>query len=126
MEVVYHPLVRADVEETLTYYRKISGWLADEFQAELWDIIKRAAENPLRFHLADQGFRRANLKRFPYHLLYESRPESVPCSCATTNAIRSTDCRESKALKITLRFSDSGSRLAGNAKPVRKRGSENW
>lgn len=39
MEVVYHPLVRADVEAALTYYRKISGWLADEFHAELRDIV---------------------------------------------------------------------------------------
>ena len=77
MEVVYHPLVRADVEEALTYYRKISGWLADEFQAELRDIIDRAAEDPLRLHLADQGFRRANIKRFPYHVLYEIRPECL-------------------------------------------------
>ena len=39
MEVVYHPSVREDVEEALTYYRKISGRLADEFHAELRGII---------------------------------------------------------------------------------------
>ena len=77
MEVIYHPLVRGDVEEALSYYRKIAAPLADEFHAELRSIINQAAENPLRFHPADQGFRRANLKRFPYHLLYEIRPESL-------------------------------------------------
>jgi plasmid stabilization system protein ParE len=77
MEVGYHPLVRVDVEEALTYYQNISPRLADEFHAELRSTINRATENPLRFHLADQGFRRANLKRFPYHLLYEARPEYV-------------------------------------------------
>ena len=77
MEVIYHPQVRADVAEALSYYRKIAPRLADEFQAEFRDIIDRAAENPLRFHLADQGFRRANFNRFPYHLLYEFRPECV-------------------------------------------------
>ena len=75
MEVIYHPLVRSDVEEVLSYYRKISTRLADEFHAELRSIINRAAENPLRFHQADHGFRRANFNRFPYHLLYEVRPE---------------------------------------------------
>jgi hypothetical protein len=65
MEVIYHPLVRGDVEKALTYYRKICARLADEFHAELRDIINRAAENPLRFHLANEGFRRANLNRFP-------------------------------------------------------------
>lgn len=77
MEIIYHPQVRADVEEALSYYRKITRRLADEFQAELRDIIDRVAENPLRFHLADQGFRRAKFHRFPYHLLYEFRPECV-------------------------------------------------
>ena len=77
MEVIYHPLVRGDVEEVLSYYRKISPRLADDFHTELRAIINQAAESPLRFHLADQGFRRANLKRFPYHVLYELRPEAL-------------------------------------------------
>jgi len=61
MEIVYHPLVRGDVQEALIYYRKISARLANEFHADLKGTINRAAENPLRFHQADQGFRRANL-----------------------------------------------------------------
>jgi len=77
MEVAYHPLVRRDVEEVLSYYRKVSTQLADEFHDELRSIINRAAENPLRFPPTDQGFRRANLKRFPYHVLYELRPEHL-------------------------------------------------
>ena len=77
MEVVYHPLVRRDVEEPLSYYREISTRLADEFHAELRSTIDQAAENPLRFHLTDQGFRRANLRRFPYHVLYEIHPERM-------------------------------------------------
>jgi len=54
MEVVYHPLVRRDVEEPLSYYRKISTRLADEFHAELRSTIDQAAENPLRFHLGSR------------------------------------------------------------------------
>lgn len=71
MEINYHPLVRRDVAQTLKYYRAISSQLADEFHAELRDIINKVVENPLRFHFADRGFRRANLPRFPYHVLYE-------------------------------------------------------
>ena len=77
MEVIFHPLVRRDVEEPLSYYRKISASLADEFRDELRSTIGRAADNPLRFPPAEQGFRRANLKRFPYHVLYEVRPENL-------------------------------------------------
>ena len=77
MEVIYHPMVRGDVEEALSYYGKISDRLADEFQAELLTTINRAAENPLRFHQTDQGFWRANLLRFPYHVLYEFCPDCL-------------------------------------------------
>lgn len=77
MEVIYHPLVKTDVAEALRYYRKISSRLADELRDELREIILRASENPGRFHPTDKGFRRANLPRFPYHVLYEVRHECL-------------------------------------------------
>lgn len=77
MEVIYHPLVKRDVAEALKYYGEISSRLADEFHAEVRAIIAQTADNPLRFHSADRGFRRANLRRFPYHILYEVRAESL-------------------------------------------------
>jgi plasmid stabilization system protein ParE len=77
MEVAYHPLVREDVIGILRYYRGVSRELADEFYNELRTTIDRAAENPVRFHVAGKGFRRANLSRFPYHVIYEVRAESI-------------------------------------------------
>ena len=77
MEIVYHPLVQRDVEEVLAYYQKVSEHLTNEFHDELRSVINEAAENPLKFPPAAQGFRRANLKRFPYHILYEVRPEQL-------------------------------------------------
>jgi len=77
MEVIYHPLVRRDVLEIRRYYRKISPKLADEFRDELRNTISRSAENPLRFPPVAQGFRRANLKRFPYHILYEVQAQLI-------------------------------------------------
>jgi plasmid stabilization system protein ParE len=77
MDVTYHPLVRGDVEEALSYYHKVCARLADEFHAELPDLIHRAAVHPLRFHQVDQGFRRASLRRFPYHVLYEVHLDCV-------------------------------------------------
>ena len=49
MEIVYHPLVRSDVEEPLTYYRNVSARLADEFHAELRAILDQAAETRCGF-----------------------------------------------------------------------------
>lgn len=77
MEVSYHPLVKRDVTEALHYYHRISPRLADEFHAEVRSMIERAAEQPLRFHPADQSLRRINLRRFPYHVLYDVRPDSI-------------------------------------------------
>lgn len=71
MEVIYHPLVRRDLVEILRYYRKISEQLADEVHAEFKHTIDLASETPLRFPPTEQGFRRANLTRFPYHVWYE-------------------------------------------------------
>jgi plasmid stabilization system protein ParE len=77
MEVRYHPAVRADVLEAARTYHDISPGLADDFDLELKATIAKAAANPLRFHLVERGFRRANLKRFPYHFLYEVQPDCI-------------------------------------------------
>ena len=77
MEVAYHPEVRREVIAILRYYHAISPALATEFHQELQATIDRAAENPLRFHAADKGFRRANLMRFPYHVIYEASSQSI-------------------------------------------------
>ena len=77
MEVSYHPLVKRDVAGVLHYYHDISPVLAAELEVELQFIINRAAENPLRFHPAGRDFRRINLRRFPYHVLYDIRPGSI-------------------------------------------------
>jgi len=61
----------------LKYYAEISPPLADEFENEVKLIVSQAANNPLRFHPTDRGFRRANLRRFPYHVLYEARDNSI-------------------------------------------------
>ena len=75
MEVKFHPLVKRDMAEALRYYDGVSIRLAEEFREEVLVIIAEAAANPLRFHLGDQNFRRANLRRFPYHILYEIRTD---------------------------------------------------
>jgi len=77
MEVKYHPLVRQDVLAAARKYHDISHRLAAEFDTELKATIAQAAKNPLRFHPVDFGLRRANLKRFPYHFLYDIHPTFI-------------------------------------------------
>jgi plasmid stabilization system protein ParE len=77
VEVTYHPFVKRDFIEALRYYHGITGALEDEFHEEVRSAITQAAANPLRFHLVDQRFHRANLRRFPYHILYEIREQDL-------------------------------------------------
>jgi hypothetical protein len=77
VEITFHPLVKRDFIEAVTYYNGISAGLASEFDDEVRFILSQLIVSPLRFHLVEQGFRRANLRRFPYHILYEIRVEKL-------------------------------------------------
>lgn len=77
MRVVYHPAVQRDVNRILRYYDRISPRLGDAFWAELLTTIQVAAGSPGRFHPVEQGRHQANLKRFPYHLLYRVMAQGI-------------------------------------------------
>jgi len=77
VEISFHPLVKRDFAEAFTYYRGISVNLANEFDHEVRFVLTQLTLNPARFHLVDQGFRRANLRRFPFHILYEVDAEKL-------------------------------------------------
>ena len=77
MRVVYHPFVQPDVTKILRHYDRISPRLGDEFWAELMRLVELVAANPERFHFTDRGLRRANMRRFPYHLLFREKTDSV-------------------------------------------------
>jgi toxin ParE1/3/4 len=77
MEIVFHPLVRRDIQQPIQYYKTISDQLAQEFRSELKEVLDQVTRNPLRFHITDRGFRRANFQRFPYHLLYDVTADHV-------------------------------------------------
>jgi plasmid stabilization system protein ParE len=77
VSVQYHPAVEQDVAEALRRYDAVSTRLAEEFKAELRRAIAVAAERPARFHLVKSGLHRANLKRFPYHIIYQELTDGI-------------------------------------------------
>jgi toxin ParE1/3/4 len=77
MKLAYHPLVQRDVSGILRHYDGISPRLGDEFWAELLRLTALVAAQPERFHLANRGLRRADMRRFPYHLLFRERPDGI-------------------------------------------------
>jgi len=77
VRVEYHPAVERDVAEALQRYDSVSQRLGEDFKAELRRVIAVAAAKPGRFHLVKPGFRRANLKRFPYHFIYRELADGI-------------------------------------------------
>ena len=77
MRLTYHPLVQRDVSGILRHYDEISPRLGDEFWAELTRLLQIVLARPERFHFSDRRLRRANLTRFPYHLLFRVTAGSV-------------------------------------------------
>jgi len=77
VNVQYHPAVEQDVADALRRYDEVSPILGDEFKKELRHFIRLAAANSGRFHPVSSKFRRANLKRFPYHFLYREIPDGI-------------------------------------------------
>ena len=73
MTASYHFLVQNDIRGILNYYKRESGpELAEDFFAEFELAVAGAIANPRSNHFdIHSGWRRANLKRFPYHFLYE-------------------------------------------------------
>ena len=74
MKVVYHRAAVRDVRQILDHYEAEAGvQLADRFFHELLETIAKALSNPRHFPPLGGSIRRANLRSFPYHVLYEEK-----------------------------------------------------
>lgn len=71
MGLVFHRLIRDDLQSVLAYYRREGGdVLAERFHAEFEQLLASLSANPARFHRVSDTLCRANFRKFPYHLLY--------------------------------------------------------
>jgi plasmid stabilization system protein ParE len=78
MRLVLHPKVYSDIAQIMEYYEQVASVdLADEFYAELQQLIREAAERPESFAISERDIRRANLRRFPYHFLFRMTSDAV-------------------------------------------------
>jgi plasmid stabilization system protein ParE len=74
---IFHPLAVRDARAIEEGYAKISGKLADRFWSELNETLDEIFQHPERQHFDPSGYRRRNLKKFPYHILFEERLECL-------------------------------------------------
>ena len=73
----YHPLVQRDVTEILVHYHSISVALEEAFWLEFIQALASISENPGRHHYDQSGYRRCNLKKYPYHILFRINKDTV-------------------------------------------------
>lgn len=74
----FNARVSKDLEEALAFYQDEGGpGLADRFFNQWMNRIDQVRINPEQFPFFDQGIRRVNLERFPYHLLYRIKPAGI-------------------------------------------------
>jgi len=77
MHVIRHPKLADDIRYTAMHYAEISERVLSSFWLELEFVITSIERNPRSHHYDSSGLRRVNMKRFPYHLLYDVEDDTV-------------------------------------------------
>ena len=75
---LFHPRFQNDLNDALAYYENHAGsQLADRFFAEAEIQIHSILKNPTIHHFDTSLLRRANLVKFPYHILFFETPDLI-------------------------------------------------
>jgi toxin ParE1/3/4 len=74
----YHPAVQRDINEAMRYYLEQA---TNEISLQFWDELAKGFHHiqldPSHYHFDHSGLRRYNLKKFPFHFLYEDLEDRV-------------------------------------------------
>jgi plasmid stabilization system protein ParE len=77
MELIYHPRAAKDARDIAYKYADASEQVHERFWVELDEAVEAIRLSPERHHFDSSGLRRNNLKKFPYHILFEVRLEYI-------------------------------------------------
>ena len=76
--IVYHPKVFSEVDAIMGYYESVAGsHLADEFYSEFRFFVRDAADDPEKYNIRKGNFRRVNLNRFHYNVLFRIPNDTI-------------------------------------------------
>ncbi len=75
--ISYHPKVGGEAGKIFQYYTGISEALGNDFWRNLQKSISEIQMFPERHHFDSTGARRANLEKFPVHLLFRELADSI-------------------------------------------------
>lgn len=73
----FHPKAVAELEDATIEYAGIDPELGSDFRKEIEDAVSRVRSYPWIYHLRFGLYRRANLRRFPYHLIFVEEDEDL-------------------------------------------------
>jgi toxin ParE2 len=68
---------RAELQEAVYYYEDRRPGLGEEFATEVRDTIDRILLNPTVWAKLSANVRRCRLRRFPYALIYQVKPDLI-------------------------------------------------
>ena len=74
-EVVTHPEAFAELQEALDWLDERSLWAGKNLSREYDEHISMICEAPASFRKIHSNYRRANLHRFSYHIIYRIRQD---------------------------------------------------
>jgi len=83
MKLTFHRLVQREVNEAVRWYEEQSSGLGDDFFTKLTVALDSVVARPEAhgLWLGSKTVRRVKLKRFPYAVLYEIRPDRIRVLC---------------------------------------------
>lgn len=76
-ELAQHPEVEAEIEDQVLYYENVSLWSAGHFIEELHDSLLKIRTTPGACHFIHQTYRRCQLRRFPFSLIYREKTAEI-------------------------------------------------
>lgn len=77
MEMTRHPKLAEDIRNAAVHYAEISDGVLSAFWRELDAVFFSIENNPRIHHFDSCGLRRANFRKFPYHVLYDVDENSI-------------------------------------------------
>ena len=87
MRIVLHPRVYEEIDAIMRYYEDAVGSsFADDFYREFRLAVLRAAAHPEHIQEQANGYKRVNLKRFPYNFLFRENQDHIRILVVRHNA----------------------------------------
>jgi plasmid stabilization system protein ParE len=77
MNYSFDPAARKEYHSAVRYYEGARPSLGADFVLEVERTIAQILENPERWHKISTNYRRCNVRRFPYAVVYEVTRDGV-------------------------------------------------